>query len=302
MQQQLYANSCQTGRIHQNRLSVVNIPVTKDTLLSYNSVCPLTQTIDTKMLQQLLPASLGGGGGSDPLGHLLPSTECDWEQELLSVANCPTKLDMISTALDHGPSTLNTPTIEINQDFMFSNSSRKETIMAELSVDVAPPTSGIFDDLWTIPGTPDAQELLHAPLMIVEGKSEPNIEFTEHSTFSNGDDYVIKSDDDDSMIVEAKEEVPDVLQWIVDDTINQNSEIPGEEFNTPVTVVLEPPFTEYLPSTSVGTDPLSPVVNPTPFSRCLFFICQTDTHGLVMFYLFFTVLCFMFAIFSKFIN
>ena len=75
---------------------------------------------------------------------------------------------------------------------------------------MAPPTSGIFDDLWTIPGTPDAQELLHAPLMIVEGKSEPNIEFTEHSTFSNGDDYVIKSDDDDGMIVEAKEEVPDV--------------------------------------------------------------------------------------------
>ncbi|XP_023325296.1 uncharacterized protein LOC111699007 [Eurytemora carolleeae] len=219
------------------------------------------------MLQQLLPASLGRGGGSDPLGHLLPSTDCDWEQELLSVANCPTKLGTISTALDHGPSTLNTPIIEINQDIMFSNAPKKETIMAELSVDLAPPSSGIFDDLWTIPGTPEAQELLHAPLTHVEGKSEPNTEFTEHSTISNSYDYVIESDDDNSMIVEAKEEVPDVLQWIVDDTINQNSEIPGEEFHTPATVVLEPPYSEYLPSTSVGTDPVSPVLKPTPFSR-----------------------------------
>lgn len=278
--------------------SVVNIPRTKDTLLSYNSVCPLTQTIDTKMLQQLLPASLGGGGGSDPLGHLLPSTDCDWEQELLSVANCPTKLGMIPTALDHGPSTLNTPIIEINQDIMFSNAPKKETIMAELSVDLAPPSSGIFDDLWTIPGTPDAQELLHAPLTYVEGKSEPNTEFTEHSTISNSYDYVIKSDDDESMIVEAKEEVPDVLQWIVDDTINQNSDIPGEEFLTPATVILEPPYSEFLPSTSVGTDPVSPVLKPTLLSRCLLFICQSDIHGLIMFFNLYYIMLNFFYLFN----
>ena len=239
MQKQVLSSSLLTGRIQPNRLADFIIPITKDPFLNLNSVCSLSETIDTRMLQKMVPASPAGGGVANPLEHLLPETSVDWEHNFLSATRLPMDLGSL----------INTPTLELSQYDLFGI--RTESIVAKNDVNVSPSVANHnYEIVWNIPGTPDPDDLLHAvPLAVFEGKCEFINEVPILQAVDDNQNMV----DAETSLGETKQEIPDddLLRWIVDNTINQPSEIPREELKEKVfgsiTVMLEQPYSEFLP-------------------------------------------------------
>ena len=240
------------------------------------------------------------GADGDPLGALLnhiPSQEeTDWTMDLLSaVQPCRTAPDSAPPTLTKlflpqytdADSSLNTPTVEYSQEFLVpvvaapppaSTRGSYTTALPFIDAEFIYPSSGSpeqgFESVW---GTGfDSPTILEAvPLSLVEGRVGGRMEVEEE------EEIVAPKEEPATPSMETS---PDLLNWLVNDTINEHSEIPGEVKEEEV---------QEVPST-VDTTSLYEDYNYSsgdPFSRCVHFLKQTDVSGLARFCTVYAMVC-----------